>query len=111
MATYRLDLADKKLVDQISDPDTLVAYVPRMKTFLNAMREKRNLMANGGSTVGRFTKASGFTPDGHFQYAATVPVSVFTAMLEVDPEFGTNQEKFIAWLKRNPQFAATERVP
>lgn len=111
MSVYRLDLADKKLVDSITDSETLRRHVPRMDSFFAAIAQKRDLMANGGSSVGMFTRKCGFTPDGTMQYAATVPVSVFTAMLEIDPTFGTSKEKFIAWLKRNPQYAGTERVP
>jgi hypothetical protein len=111
MATHRMDFADKKLVDSVTDADTLRQFVPRMDSFFSAMEQKRDLMAKGGSSIGQFTKASGFTPDGTMQYVATVPASVFAAMLEVDPTFGTDERKFMEWLKRNPQFAASSRVP
>lgn len=111
MATHRLDFADKHLVDSITDPDTLVERVPRMAGYFKAMQDLRDAIASDPSSIGAHTRQSGFTPDGTMQFAARVPVSVFAAMLEIDPTFGTDERKFVEWLKRNPQFAASQRVP
>jgi hypothetical protein len=111
MAKHVLDLADRKLVDSITSAEELGKRLPqRMTSFFEGIEEKRELVSTVGH-VGRFTKKSGFTDDGSMQHFATVPLSVFSAMLEIDPEFGTNQEKFLAWLRRNPQYGTTERIP
>lgn len=111
MAIHRLDFADKKLMDSITDPDVLMERVPRMAGYFRGMKDLRDVIASDPSSIGTHTRQSGFTPDGSMQFAARVPTSVFAAMLEIDPSFGTDERKFVEWLKRNPQFAATQRVP
>ncbi len=110
MGKYVLDIADKNLVDSITNTEELTRRVPRLETFFDGIEEKREVLSTVGH-VGQFTRKSGFSADGSLQHFATVPLSVFSAMLEIDPEFGTDEKKLLAWLRRNPQFATTERVP
>jgi len=103
MATFNLNMADENLLDKVLDQDVLEERVPRLKTFFEGIQEMRSLQAEV-STLGEFTKRTGFTPGKNFQRIATIPYSVKAAIEAVDPIFFRDKEKVLRFLKRHPEY-------
>jgi hypothetical protein len=103
MATYRWSPADENLLDQVLDQDTLTQRVPRLSTFFDGIQEMKSIQAEV-STLGEFTKRTGFTPGKNFQRVATIPYSVKAALEAVDPEFFRDKAKVYRFLSRHPEY-------
>lgn len=111
MAVYNLNLANEKQINAITDLETLRVRVPRFENFWDAVKDMKDLMANGGSTLGAHTKQSGFWPSRNMQRVATIPYSIAAAILEVDPEFFTDRGKVYRFLAQHPEYDTRTRVP
>lgn len=87
----RNNKAGMNLLADILSPEVLHARIPRLADVAEARVEYRNMM-NTLQTFGKHTRASGFTPNGQFQYVAQIDQAVWSAILEVfgkyDPESG-----------------------
>jgi hypothetical protein len=114
MATHHLNMADRKLIDQITDIDVLTERIPRIQTFLQGVQEQRQLIASQGPEHrGQFTRTSGWWADGSTMYLGTLPVSVKAAIELIDPEFFDSKrpEKAIRFFRDHPEYIVTQVVP
>lgn len=109
MAKHALSFADKKLMGQVTDPEILVPRVPRFGEFFEGIEDMRGMMAEA-QNIGRYERAGGFTTDRGMQRVATIPYSVWAALVEIDPEIGTNKKKFYEWLN-SPEGQAYDTRP
>jgi neutral trehalase len=109
MATYHLNLADEHLLDQVLEPETLAKHVPRMETFFEGIQEMRSLQAEI-SSLGDFTRRTGFTPGKNFQRIATIPYSVKAAIEAVDEGFFQNKDKVLRFLQRHPEYDTRSKL-
>jgi hypothetical protein len=67
------------------------------------------LMAEA-STLGKYTKQTGFTRCRTMQRIASIPWSVAVAIKEIDPEFFKSPEKVGRFLKRHPGYATVRTI-
>lgn len=109
MATHTYSMAELKLIDSFTDSEVLRKAIPRIDTYYEGVKEMRALRSLG--CHGKHTKATGFTSDGRGQFVGTMPVSVFTAILEIDPTFGTDPKRTMEFFRRHPEFVTTEKLP
>lgn len=95
-----LSPADKKLMEELTDPDMLSARVPYIKSALEGVEEMSKMMQDI-SGRGRFTGIAGMgvLPGLNIQKVAHIPVHVAEALLIVEPDILTNKPKFYAWLR------------
>lgn len=109
MATYNLNMADEKLIDQITDIDALTQRIPRIQTFLEGIQDKKTELRQAGNR-GQFTRTSGWWKDGSMQYAGTLPVSIKAAIEQIDPEFFKSPAKTLRFFSQHPEYIVTEVV-
>ena len=92
-----LSPADKKLLEEVIDPNVLAEKVPYIKETLEGIEEYSNMLADI-SHRGKMSGIAGMNRDMNIQKVAHIPSHVATALLEVDPDILTNKRKFYAWL-------------
>lgn len=92
-----LSPADKKILEEVIDPEVLADKVPYIKSALEGIEEYSNMLQDI-STRGRHTGIAGLSPGLNLQKVAHIPSHVATALLAVDPDILTNKKKFYAWL-------------
>lgn len=109
MATYRLSMADENLIEQITDTDELTQRIPRLNTFFEGVQEMKQLQKEI-STLGRFTKKSGFDPGRNFQRVATIPYSIAHTIWHIDPDFWSDKAKVYRFLKAHPEYDTRTKV-
>jgi hypothetical protein len=91
--THMVSFADKKLISEIATPEILTPLVPRIGTIAEGIREMRE-HAQEITTLGKFVKATGFTPGREFQLVASIPYSVKAAIIAVIPDAFENKKTF-----------------
>lgn len=106
---FRLSFADAKLIQEIAEPEILIPHVPRFETLFEGIAEKREMEAQS-STCGKYTRMSGFTPDGEMQFLGTVPQSVAAAVRVVDDGFWEDPKKVLWFFQHFPQYKVTSKV-
>lgn len=96
----KLDLspADKKLLEEVFDPQITSGRSPELGNYLSSI-EELSRMNNEITTRGKFTGVGGFDPGYNLQKVAHIPLKVANIILTVDPDILTNKKKFYAWLK------------
>jgi hypothetical protein len=109
MAVYHLNMADENLVDAIVDQVELEKRVPGYTDFLDGVQDMAGLMEEA-STLGKYTKQTGFTRCRTMQRIASIPWSVACAVREIDPEFFKSPEKVGRFLKRHPEYATVRTI-
>lgn len=92
-----LSPADKKLLEEVLDPEVLAAKVPYIKDALEGIAEMSQMMAET-TFRGKHTGIVGLTKMGNMQRVAHIPSHIATALLAVDPMILTDKKKFYAWL-------------
>lgn len=107
MATYRLNMADEKLIEEVTDPDTLIKHIPRIETFYEGVQDWKR-MERASSTRGPFTGKSGFTSSKNLQHLGWVPQSVVAAVLMIDPEFWTTPAKVLKFFQAHPEYIVVD---
>lgn len=90
--------ADKKLMDEVFDPQFTNKRSNELANYLDAI-EDLSKMNNEITTRGRFTGVGGFDPTMNVQKVAHIPLKVANIILSIDPEILTNKKKFYAWLE------------
>jgi hypothetical protein len=109
VATYNLNMADEKLIEQITDNDELERRIPNYSGFLANNEDIRNMHAES-STIGSFTHRSGFSKCKTFQRFASIPWPVACAIKEIDPLFFKDPEKVGRLLRKHPEYAVTQII-
>lgn len=97
MAMRVASFADLKLAEQIATPEVLTPLVPRIGEIAEGAAMMRS-MQQEISTLGRFTRATGFSPGRDLQRVAYIPGSVRAALNIIDPEILTDRKKFYEYL-------------
>jgi len=93
MAKHVISFADKNLLESVVTPEVLTAYVPRIGDIADGVAQMKS-MQQEITTLGRFTKAAGFSPGRDMQRVAWIPSSVRAAVLQIIPDAFTNKQKF-----------------
>ena len=93
-----LSPADKKLMDEVFEPQFTQDRSPELGDYLGAI-EDLSRMNNEITTRGKHTGVGGFSPDFNLQKVAHIPLKVANIILTIDPEILTDKKKFYAWLK------------
>lgn len=109
MKTHSLNFADENFINSVLDVDELTKRVPRLVGYFEGIQEMKNLQAEI-STLGKFTKQSGFWPGRNMQRVASIPYSIVAAILEVDPEFFQDRGKVYRFLAQHPEYDTRTRV-
>ena len=109
MATYNLNMADENLIEEITDHDELTRRIPNYSTFLEGVQDLESLHAEA-STIGAFTKRSGFSKCKTWQRIASIPWSVACAIKEIDPNYFRDPVKVGKFLKKHPEYATTNII-
>jgi hypothetical protein len=86
-----------RVLEDVVKLDVLKPRIERFNTIEEGLEEKRTLQAEV-TQLGRFTQANGFTPGRDFQRICSIPSSVWSAVLEIFPDAGTNKPLFYALL-------------
>lgn len=89
--------AEFKLLEQVATLKVLKPRIERFATLEEGLRDLRQLQREI-TTVGKYVDAHGFTPGREMQRVATIPSSVWSAVLEVFPTAGKDKELFYALL-------------
>src|SRR3990172_10745479 len=103
MAVHRFVSPEENLIDKVVDQDELLRRIPRLSDFYEGVAQMRSLQEEI-STLGSFTKKTGFTPGKDFQPIATIPYSVAAAMVMVDPGFFKDRKKVYRFLAQHPEY-------
>jgi hypothetical protein len=109
MATYNLNMADEKLIEQITNPEQLEPRIENYSGFLDHVKALETMHAES-STIGSFTHRSGFSKCKTFQRIASIPWSVACAIKEIDPGFFRDPVKVGKFLKKHPEYATTRII-
>lgn len=109
MAVHNLNLADENLIDAVIDDAVKQERIPWHATHLDGVQDLATLQAEI-STLGKFTKASGFTPCRTMQRIASIPWPVACAVKEIDPNFFKDPVKVGRFLRKHPEYAVTRIV-
>ena len=96
--------AERNIVNEISDPETLCCLIGQMPEYLEAVRELREQIAADESSVGTFTRMSGFAAGGNMQRVGWIPEKLFVAVEKIFPGFFKDQKRRDRFLKENPIF-------
>jgi len=109
MGIYNLNMADENLINDVTSYEVLRKRIPRYEALYENINEMKRLQAEI-STLGTFTKKTGFLPGKNFQRVATIPTAIVHAIWEVDPMFWQTPAKFFRFLKNHPEFDTTTRI-
>jgi len=109
MATYNLNMADENLIEEITEQDELAKRIPWFNTHLEGVQDLRILQAEA-STLGKFTRQSGFTPCRTMQRIASIPWPVAVAIKEIDPTFFRDPAKVGRFLKKHPEYSTVSLI-
>jgi len=109
MGVYRLNMADENLINSVVEKDELVKHLPRMADFYSGIQEMKTLQAEI-STLGQFTKKTGFVPGRNMQRVASIPHSIACAILEVDPDFWQDRKKVYRFLQQHPEYDTRTKI-
>jgi hypothetical protein len=109
MAKHNLNFADEHFINSVLDTDELTKRVPRLEGYFDAVQEMKSIQAEI-STLGKFTKQSGFWPGRNFQRLASIPYSIVAAIVEVDPEFFRDRGKVYRFLAQHPEYDTRTKV-
>jgi hypothetical protein len=109
MAIYNLNMAEENLIEEITNRQELERRIPWLNQQLDAVQELKALQAEA-STLGRFTKQSGFTKCRTMQRIASIPWPVAIAIKEIDPLFFRNPEKVGKFLKKHPEYCVVQTI-
>ena len=93
-----LSPADKKLLDEVFEPQLVKEKSSELSGYLNSIEELSRINQEI-TTRGKHTGAAGFTPDFNLQKVAHIPLKIAHIILRVDPDILTNKKKFYAFLK------------
>ena len=85
------------MIDQISDPDVLADRIPRWVDRYEALKDVRAEHRHGDRELGK-----------HFRRVASIPESLLSRIQEMEPEFLEKRPMFYGWLKRHPEYSATD---
>jgi hypothetical protein len=86
-----------RVLEEVVSIDALKPRIERFNTIEEGLAERREYQ-NEITKLGRFVQTSGFSPGRDFMRVASIPSSVWSAVLEVFPDAGTNKELFYALL-------------
>lgn len=89
--------AGMRVLDDVVRIETLKPRIERFETVEEGLTEARSMLKEI-TKLGQYTQAHGFTPDRDMQRVASIPSSVWSAVLEVFPEAGTDKNLFYALL-------------
>lgn len=109
MAIHNLNLADETLIDAVIDDAVKQELIPWHSTHVDGVQDMATLQAEI-STLGKYTKASGFTPCRSMQRIASIPWPVAVAVKEIDPLFFKDPVKVGRFLKKHPEYCTTRTV-
>ena len=105
-----VDLADIKLMNGISDAQTLQERVPwHMDPVLQQIAEERT-RDKEINTLGKMQSTLGWTRGRTMQRIASIPGPVLAMMQQIDPDIMHNKPKFLRWLKENPAYDLRGKV-
>lgn len=94
-----LSPADKKILDDVLDPDSLAKTMPYVTDVFNGVQQMSEMFQDI-TTRGKHTGVAGFSPCGTIQKVAHIPSHIASAVLSVDPDILSNEPKFYEWLKK-----------
>lgn len=100
---HGLNFAEKNLIKEVLDQDTLVEHVPRYKTFFEGIQDMKVIQAETGGR-GKHTGLTGFTPDKSLLYLGTVPQAVMAAVRELIPDFWERKDCVYWFFKNFPEY-------
>jgi hypothetical protein len=86
-----------RVLEEVCPIDNLKPRIERFTEIEEGLAERRAYQAEI-TKLGRFVQATGFSPGRDFLRVASVPSSVWSAVLEVFPDAGTSKELFYALL-------------
>lgn len=109
MAGHNLNVADEKLINAACDFNELEKRLPHYRTLYENIQNMKRLQAEI-STLGKFTKQSGFIPGRNFQRVATVPVAIVHSIWQVDPDFWQDDRKRNRFFLQHPEFDTRTKV-
>lgn len=91
-------------IDFISDAARIAERMPRYQEHFDAIREKSVALAEAAHVKAGST-AIGMSEGGTMQQIASgIPISVWAAVHQHDPEIFLNKRKFYAWLAKHPEY-------
>lgn len=109
MTVYNLNMADENLIEEITNHDELAQRIPGFNTFLEGVQDLKTLNAEM-STLGKYTKQSGFSKCRTFQRFASIPWPVAVAIKEIDPLFFKDPVKVGRLLKKHPEYMVVQAI-
>lgn len=99
-----MNVSTQKVADYVSDVDVLRQRMPeRINNLVEGISDIRSAYEYA-KRVNSAREAVGLSKNGIWFHAATIPVSVITALEALDPEFIKDKRKFYPWLARHPQY-------
>lgn len=93
----RNNRAGMRVLEGVVGIDVLKPRIERFAEIEEGLAERRSYQ-DEITKLGRFVQKSGFSPGRDFLRVASIPASVWSAVLEVFPEAGTDKELFYALL-------------
>ena len=87
------------MLDQISDPEVLAERIPRWIDRYDALKDIRSEARLGGRPLGQ-----------HFRRVASISESLLSRLQEMEPGFLEKRPVFYGWLRRHPEYSATDKV-
>lgn len=100
--------AERKVVNEVSDPETLCCLIGRMPEYIELGKQLREQLATADESVGQFTGMSGF--GGWGQRVGWIPQKLFIAVERVFPGFFKDQKRRDRFLRENPIFDLRTKV-
>jgi len=95
---FALSPADKKLLDEVFEPQLVRGKSKELGNYLEAI-EDLSKMNQEITTRGKHTGAVGFSADFNLQKVAHIPLKIAHIILRIDPDILTDKKKFYAFLK------------
>lgn len=97
MRVKAANAAGMRVLEEVTTLDALKPRIERFETIEEGLAERRAYQAEV-TKLGRFVQATGFSPGRDFLRVASIPSSVWSAVLEVFPDAGVDKELFYALL-------------
>ena len=109
MAIHNLNMADENLIEEVIEGTGRENRIPWLNTHLEGVQEFKTLQAEI-STLGKFTKQSGFSKCRTMQRIASIPWPVACAIKEIDPLFFKDPVKVGRFLKKHPEYSVVQTI-
>lgn len=99
-----------RVLGEVASLETLKPRIKRFETVAEGLAETR-VMQQEITKVGKYVHAHGFSPGRDFQRVATIPSSVWSAVVSVFPTAGSDKKLFYALLAGPLRDYDTRRKP